>query len=161
MLNRGPFPSHAAVSYDQKPVLEYLLSKGGDVNIEDSDKDTPLFVAETVAMAQFLLDHGADPYHCNSEGVSAARNALEEGWKDVAELLASITKEELPSLDDRIEETMANETIDATTSESELEGYVQAMMQRIQDEGGVQDEEELREVVTKIILEQLRRSVEQ
>ncbi|KAI9254646.1 ankyrin repeat-containing domain protein [Sporodiniella umbellata] len=86
---------HAAVSYNQLEVVKYLIEKGADVNIEDLEKDTPLFVTETVEMARTLLDQGADPEHVNEEGLTAAATALLEGWTEVAELLASITNEVL------------------------------------------------------------------
>ncbi|KAI9254536.1 ankyrin repeat-containing domain protein [Phascolomyces articulosus] len=166
---------HAAVSYNQKEILEYLLEKGGNVNIEDFEKDTPLYVAETVEMARFLLDKGADPKHKNAEGVTPAQNAHEEGWQPVALLFAEITKEELPSLNDQIEQvigssgqgannlavtarTMSEEAIkeEGDGDDQAMEHYIEDMVRRIQEQGGVQNEEELREAVTKMVLEQLQ-----
>ncbi|KAG1235119.1 hypothetical protein G6F68_018936 [Rhizopus microsporus] len=46
-------------------------------------------------MAQILLDRGADPKRVNEEGFTPAATALQEGWTEVAEHLASITKEVL------------------------------------------------------------------
>ncbi|KAI9491846.1 ankyrin repeat-containing domain protein [Zychaea mexicana] len=172
---------HAAVSYNQKEILEYLLEKGGNVNIEDFDKDTPLYVAETVEMARLLVDKGADPKHKNEEGVSPALNAHQEGWQQVATMLAEITKEELPTVDDHIEQALENATVtpapsanpfavagaeganDNSDGEEDdngaMEHYIEDMVRRIQEQGGVQNEEELREAVTKMVLEQLQNSM--
>jgi ankyrin repeat protein len=46
-------------------LIEYLLGKGANVNIQDPDGDTPLFVCETVEMAELLIAKGADPKHIN------------------------------------------------------------------------------------------------
>ncbi|KAI7851420.1 ankyrin repeat-containing domain protein [Circinella umbellata] len=165
---------HAAVSYNQKEILDYLLEKGGNINIEDFEKDTPLYVAETLDMARFLIDKGAKASHKNAEGLSPAQNAHEEGWDEVATLLADITKEELPSLNDQIEQVLGssgngpnNLTVTASTMTEEEDGeeddqvtqhYIEDMVRRIQEQGGVQNEEELREAVTKMVLEQLQES---
>ncbi|KAG8679315.1 hypothetical protein FRC11_003883, partial [Ceratobasidium sp. 423] len=61
---------------------------GGDVNITDEEGDTPLYAAETVAVAQFLVEHGALVDVTNSEGVSPIE-AVEEDFPDVAEYLRS------------------------------------------------------------------------
>ncbi|CAO3625586.1 unnamed protein product [Cunninghamella blakesleeana] len=171
----GYTPLHAAVSYNQKEVLEYLLNNGGNVNIEDDDKDTPLYVCETLEMAQYLLDHGADAHHKNEEGVSPAATAFEEGWKEVAELLAGITGETLIELQDKPSEN--SDTLAYIERESELESsisneeqayieqrqaefaqQIEQVMLKIQEDGGVHDEEELRRIVTKMVLEEVKKS---
>jgi len=70
-------PMHAAASYGHLHVLQYLISKGGDVNVTDSDGDTPLYVVEDVATARFLVEHGAIVDHRNFEGVSVRAATLE------------------------------------------------------------------------------------
>ena len=148
------------------------MEKGGDINIEDFEKDTPLYVAETLEMARFLIDKGADAKHENAEGISPAQNAHEEGWQEVAKMLAEITKEELPSLNDQIEQVLGSSgngpndlTVTASTVTEEegeedqaMDHYIEDMVRRIQEQGGVQNEEELREAVTKMVLEQLQNS---
>lgn len=63
-------PRHAAASYGHVQLLEYLISRGGNVNITDEDGDTPLYTVESVDVAQFLVEHGANASHRNSEGIS-------------------------------------------------------------------------------------------
>ncbi|ORZ14533.1 ankyrin repeat-containing domain protein [Absidia repens] len=161
---------HAAVSYNHKDVLEYLLEHGGDINIEDFDKDTPLYVCEHADLAQFLVDHGANVHHKNSEGVSPAQTANEEGWDDVAKLLAALTGETLEkaSDDDDDENDKAltylqnddnSDADDDMTLRPEFAQQVEQVMHKIQQDGGVQDEEELRQVVTNMVLQQVKQSI--
>jgi len=45
---------------------------GGDVNITDEDNESPLFTVESVAVARWLVDHGAHVDIKNSEGISVS-----------------------------------------------------------------------------------------
>ncbi|KAG0166354.1 hypothetical protein DFQ28_007382 [Apophysomyces sp. BC1034] len=151
---------HAAVSYSHADMINLLLSLGANVDIEDADKDTPLFVAETVEIAQLLLNNGANAHHQNEEGVTAALTAHQEGWEDVAEFLAKITGETLPSVDNE-DATLAH-TIGNTDTDVDGQDFahqINQVMERIQAENGVQDEEELRETVTKMILEEMKKNM--
>ena len=47
-----------------------LRIAGGDVNITDSDGDTPLYTVEDITTAQFLVNHGAAVVRTNNEGIS-------------------------------------------------------------------------------------------
>ncbi|ORZ03567.1 ankyrin repeat-containing domain protein [Syncephalastrum racemosum] len=145
---------HAAVSYNQKEAAELLLNRGVSVDIEDFDKDTPLFVAETEDMCRFLLDKGANPRHENSEGVTPMKNALEEGWLPVAALLAKVTDQDVPA--------ESTEEQESEQGEGNMEAMITKVMERLQAEGQEEelDEEELREAVTKVILDELRKSVQ-
>ena len=64
----GFTPMHAAASYAQLDMLTYLISKQGDVNIQDSDGDAPLHHCDTAAAARFLLSNSADAKLKNAEG---------------------------------------------------------------------------------------------
>ncbi len=157
------FSRHAAVSYSQIEIVKYLLEHGANVDVEDFEKDTPLYVAETVEMAQLLLDHGADPKKINEDGITPAATAYEEGWDEVAQLLAGITKEELNPQDDEEEESFAhmNEEEEEDELNPALSNRMQEIMQHIQDQGGVENEDELRDMVTKMVLDEMKRSVEE
>lgn len=77
---------HAAASYGQLDVLAFLISRGpffrprahtlshshlgGNVNVTDSDGDTPLYTAENIDTARFLVEHGATIDRHNADGVS-------------------------------------------------------------------------------------------
>ncbi|CUA73380.1 hypothetical protein RSOLAG22IIIB_05270 [Rhizoctonia solani] len=84
----GYTPMHAAASYGHIQILTYLISKGGDVNITDEEGDTPLFTAETVAIAEFLVENGALIDVKNLEDVSPIE-AVQDDFPEVAEYLRS------------------------------------------------------------------------
>jgi len=88
--------SHAAASYGHLDILSYLISRGGDVNVTDEDGETPLFLVETIGIARFLVDNGADPTWKNHEGLTPA-TSLEEEFPQVAAYLNSITATSLDS----------------------------------------------------------------
>lgn len=46
---------------------------GGDVNVKDSDGDTPLYTVELLSTAQWLVQHGATVDMKNSEDISVSR----------------------------------------------------------------------------------------
>lgn len=78
-LNRPhpTFTRHAAASYDHRPIVTYLISKGGNINITDEDGDTPLYTVESVECARFLIEQcGADPAWKNHEGVTVSHSDL-------------------------------------------------------------------------------------
>ncbi|CAA7267157.1 unnamed protein product [Cyclocybe aegerita] len=89
-------PIHAAASYGHIHVLEYLLSRGGNVNITDNDGDTPLYTVENIETARWLIQHGAAVGHQNSEGVSPADHLTDE-FPQIAEYLRSIDSSRLAS----------------------------------------------------------------
>lgn len=61
---------HAAASYGHIPLLDYLVSVGGDVNIRDSDEETPLFTVEDWDTMSWLVDHECDIGATNVEGLT-------------------------------------------------------------------------------------------
>lgn len=86
--NNGYTPMHAAASYGHVELLNYLIEQKGDVNIRDSDGDTPLHVCETVEVARVLLEHNADLFARNDEGHTPLQKVLlaerEEGMQNEA-----------------------------------------------------------------------------
>ena len=67
---------HAAASYAHLELLEYLLSKGGDINLTDEDGETPLFTVESVEFAREMVERGADPTRQNEDGLRVSLASL-------------------------------------------------------------------------------------
>jgi len=63
---------HASASYAHTDILEYLISVGGDINLRDDDGDTPLYVVESVEMARWMIERGAQWGVVNEEGLSVS-----------------------------------------------------------------------------------------
>ncbi|KAJ7637719.1 hypothetical protein DFH06DRAFT_1219054 [Mycena polygramma] len=145
-------PMHAAASYGQLQVLEYLISRGGDVNVEDGDDDTPIYTVENVETARFLVDHGAVLDRHNSEGVSPIDHLREE-FSEVANFLQSVASPasaptiEILQQPSQREQDSASEQLTAALLSS-----VEDIMTRAEAEGR-DPEEELRQVVSRTVLE--------
>lgn len=146
-------PMHAAASYGQLPVLSYLVSQGGDVNVIDEDGDTPLYTVENVETAQWLISHGAAIDRRNNEGISPADH-LEEDFPDVAVFLRSqlteqpVAPSEIPiSRPSQHQQDVASETLTLALMQS-----VQDIMRRAETDGTNPDEE-LRQAVSRAVLE--------
>ncbi|KAF8340646.1 ankyrin repeat-containing domain protein [Cantharellus anzutake] len=85
-------PMHAAASYGRLNILDYLISRGGDVNVTDEDGDTPLYTVESVEAAKYLVDHGALSDRRNNDGVLPEEH-LEEDFPEIAEYLRGLSRE--------------------------------------------------------------------
>ncbi|KAF9907073.1 hypothetical protein BX616_000538, partial [Lobosporangium transversale] len=110
---------HAAASYGHKELIKYLLGKGANVNIQDPDGDSPLFVCETVEIAKILIDAGADANHVNGNELTAAENAQEEEWFEVAHYLRELTGVPHPDKEvDELEDDMSHLLEDSDDSDS-------------------------------------------
>jgi len=72
------FSRHAAASYGHKELINYLLEKGADVNIQDPEGDSPLFVCETVDIVKMLVEAGADAKHVNENEMTVNDDVLVE-----------------------------------------------------------------------------------
>ncbi|PIA16311.1 ankyrin, partial [Coemansia reversa NRRL 1564] len=79
----GYTPLHAAASWKHIEILQYLIRNGGDVNIVDSDGDTPLHICEDRECAALLLSQGADPNTRNHEGLTPVHTTLENEATEV------------------------------------------------------------------------------
>lgn len=61
-MSQGRFPLIYAADYGQKEIIEYLISKGGDVNVTDQNGITPLLAAiweGHTECVKLLLEKGA------------------------------------------------------------------------------------------------------
>ncbi|KAH3668869.1 hypothetical protein OGAPHI_002624 [Ogataea philodendri] len=90
----GYTPIHAAVSYGNLDLLRYLISQGGDINVQDSDGDTPLHHAESVEVAKVLVEElNADYKLKNNDGLTPAKYQEEEQeFPELIEYLSSLEK---------------------------------------------------------------------
>lgn len=82
--------SHAASSYGNKEVIQWLLANGANVNIKDEDGDSPLSVCEEPVCAQVLLDAGADLAAANNEGHCAIQVAHIDYRDEMVEFYRSV-----------------------------------------------------------------------
>ncbi|KAJ1723171.1 hypothetical protein LPJ53_002483 [Coemansia erecta] len=150
----GYTPMHAAASWRHVELLKLLVSSGGDVNIRDTDGDTPLHICEDKECALFLLDHGADPKAENDEGLTPVHTTLENEATEVTELLCKRLDIPVPKLEEIREAEEADEPNEAIT-DAKLEELSNWLMQNA-DENGEADEDALREMVTKFVMQKLR-----
>ncbi|WVQ71642.1 hypothetical protein IAR50_001182 [Cryptococcus sp. DSM 104548] len=150
-------PMHAAASYAHIPLLTYLLTSGGNPNITDDDNETPLFVVESLEVAQFLVANGADPAWKNAEGLTAGEQ-LEEDAPEVATYLNGLTglggqaddDAEVGNTSGDISQ-LAVDNFTATQTSALLE-EAQRIMEQCAAEG-VEPDERLREVVERAVRE--------
>lgn len=78
---------HAAASYNELGVIEFLVNLGADINIRDNDGDTPLLVAESPAAFELLVQLGADPHAKNRAGESIIEKIVEDNNSELFEFL--------------------------------------------------------------------------
>lgn len=90
VLQHGYSALHAAASYGNKEVLQWLLANGGNHALRDEDGDTPLHSCEDEACARLLVDAGADIAAVNSEDATAYAVAVTDGRKDMASYLRQL-----------------------------------------------------------------------
>jgi len=154
-------PMHAAASYGHLDLLEYLVSKGGDVNITDNDNDTPIYTVETIEIARWLVDHGAVIDRRNYEGLSPAE-CLEEDFPEISSYLRSLSSASettnnandtniLPPNSQLPSEHAADAASDALTAN--LIASVRELAMSSRDGGSAQpSEEEIRRAVERVVL---------
>lgn len=148
-------PMHAAASYGHLHVLDYLVSKGGNVNVTDADGDTPLYVVENIETARYLIQHGAVTNRCNDEGLSPAAY-LSEDFPEVATYLDSLdssTSGDPPAAQPMAQFTPSQHAQNQASEQltTSLLQSAQEIMQRADAEGRDPDEE-LRQVVGRAVL---------
>lgn len=98
----GYTPLHAAASYGHRELLKLLVQKGGDINVQDNEGDTPLHHTEDVETATLMVEElGANPKLKNAEGQTAADFVEEEDeFPELARYLRSLSHDDAkePSL---------------------------------------------------------------
>lgn len=74
----GYTPVHAAAEYGHLDLVRLLIEKGGNINIQDNDGDTPLHACEQPGVAEFLVKLGANLNAANKEGQTPLQKAEED-----------------------------------------------------------------------------------
>ncbi|WPK24688.1 hypothetical protein PUMCH_001971 [Australozyma saopauloensis] len=83
---------HAAASYGHIDLLKLLIERGGDINIQDQEGDTPLHHVEDLETAKVIVEKlGGDFKIRNDEGQTAADFIEEEDeFPELAQYLRSL-----------------------------------------------------------------------
>ncbi|KAF9145605.1 hypothetical protein BGX30_007940 [Mortierella sp. GBA39] len=155
---------HAAASYGHKELITYLLENSADVNIQDPEGDSPLFVCETVDIAEMLVKAGADAKHVNENEMTAAENAEEEEWLEVAHYLRELTgvphPDEVDELEDDMSHLMEEKDSDDSSDDEDKKANGEsstAFKERIEaimkasEADGVDRDDELKAVVAEML----------
>uniref|UniRef100_A0AAZ1XEC4 Myotrophin n=1 Tax=Oreochromis aureus TaxID=47969 RepID=A0AAZ1XEC4_OREAU len=83
-LDGGRKPLHYAADFGQTDVVEFLISKGADINAPDKHGFTPLMTAcfeGHLSCVKLLLEKGADKDQKSPDGMTALEAAATEPIK--------------------------------------------------------------------------------
>jgi hypothetical protein len=164
---------HAAASYGHLPLLRFLVKdRNGDINVKDLEGDTPLHMCELVEVAREMIEElGANVALKNNDGLTAAEAVRDEGdFDDLADYLESVTPDVVRSTVDNSAlayTEFRNEDEDAWDTEEDSDGEEgQAppgdaaeridQLLRLEEEDGVNRDEQLRGIVSEVIMGQIR-----
>ncbi|XBW38101.1 hypothetical protein QEN19_003692 [Hanseniaspora menglaensis] len=89
----GYTPIHAAASYGHKDLLQKLIKLyNGDINIKDSDGDTPLHHVEDYNTCRFIIEELSGNYQVkNNDGLMPVEVLLQNGEDNDKESLKMLT----------------------------------------------------------------------
>jgi uncharacterized protein len=164
---------HAAASYGHLPLLRFLIKdRNGDINVKDLEGDTPLHMCELVEVAREMIEElGANVSLKNNEGLTAAEAVREEGdFDDLADYLESVTPDVVRSNVDNSAlayTEFRDEDGDGWDTEEDSDGEegqapprdaaerIDELL-RLEEEDGVNRDEELREIVSEVVMGQIR-----
>lgn len=154
----GYTPMHAAASYGHTNLLKLLVSKGGDINIQDNEGDTPLHHVESLKTAKCMVESlKADFKLKNSEGQTAAEFIEEEDeFPELAQYLRSLVHDQPTESTELAPETFDGHQVRYTMQEEGHEDTEEDIERRKKLEAIVNSEnpeEALRELVTSAVRE--------
>ena len=90
-VNFGWTALHYAAATGQKPMIEWLIKNGAQVNVVTERQVTPLYMAArsvSLDAVDALLAAGADKTICNDQGISPATAAKQRGSNVISDRLA-------------------------------------------------------------------------
>lgn len=104
----GYTPIHAAVSYGHTELLKYLINQGGDINIQDTEGDSPLHHVEDLKMAKLLVEeYKADWKLKNNDGQIPADYIEEDDeFPEVVQYLRSLNHDNPQDTSENILDTL-------------------------------------------------------
>lgn len=152
-------PLHAAASWNHRSILDYLISKGGDINITDEDGDTPLFSVEDLETAKYVIELGGNPSHRNTSGLTAAEH-LEEDFPEISNYLRTLTGQEQPTPSPLLQSTNPEPNPDPTNlMTTDLLDRVRDIMTDAESRGVTENDPEVDERLRQIVTETVEGSV--
>ncbi|KAK6454385.1 ankyrin repeat-containing domain protein [Scheffersomyces xylosifermentans] len=150
----GYTPIHAAASYGHIGLLKYLINeKNGDINIQDSEGDTPLHHVEDLKAAKFLVEElHADYKIKNNDGLTAAQYIEEDDeYPEVVDYLKSLAHDKPERT---LEDQQAQEFIKSLPAPGTIDGHeIRYTMENDPTDGN-------EEPLTEAELEERRKKIE-
>ena len=165
--------------------MRFLVKeRNGDINVQDAEGDTPLHMCELVEVARTMIEElGADVAVRNKDGLTAAETIREEGdFDNLAEYLETVTPgaQRIDTDTSALAYTEFREDDDGDTEresdedEEEEQEEVGAReagvlrpqipatrideILRLEEQDGVNRDDELRSIVTEAIMRQMGRA---
>eukprot|EP00158_Paraphelidium_tribonemae_P008969 Partr_v1_DN28738_c2_g1_i1_m62145 putative ankyrin repeat protein len=83
----GYTPLLAAVSYNHRELVAWLLANSADISVADHDGSTVMHYCEEPSMARYLIEMGADPLVRNVEDMLAIQVHYDDGNMEMVEFL--------------------------------------------------------------------------
>lgn len=119
----GYTPIHAAASYGHIGLLKKLIEKGGNINIQDNEGDTPLHHVEDIKTAQFIINELKGDYKIkNNDGQIAADYIEEEDeFPELAQYLKSLAHDKPQDLDNDL--AQQNEFLQSLPQPGTIDGH--------------------------------------
>ncbi|CAI5758095.1 unnamed protein product [Candida verbasci] len=147
----GYTPMHAASSYGHIELLKYLILKGGNINIQDNEGDSPLHYVEDLKVAKYLVnDLNADYRIKNNDGLNAQQYIEEnDEFLDISYYLKTLSHENID-----VKEGQNNDLLSSLPRPGKLDGH--EIKYSLENENDLQGDEQL----TKEELEERRKKIE-